>query len=61
MNFDWDDFTTRINSELIGNLGNFVNRALGFTKKAFDGKIPETESFDEKDSEAEAKNKITCN
>ena len=53
MNFDWDDFTTRINSELIGNLGNFVNRALGFTKKTFEGKIPDTESFDEKDSEAQ--------
>ena len=39
----------------IRNLGNFVNRALGFTKKAFDGKVPETESFDEKDSEAEQK------
>jgi methionyl-tRNA synthetase len=55
LNFDWNDFTTRINSELIGNLGNFVNRALGFTKKAFDGKIPETESFDEKDLSAEEK------
>ncbi|MEE8384125.1 MAG: methionine--tRNA ligase [Nitrosopumilus sp.] len=55
LNFDWNDFTTRINSELIGNLGNFVNRALGFTKKAFDGKIPETESFDEKDLGAEEK------
>ncbi len=55
LNFDWDDFTTRINSELIGNLGNFVNRALGFTKKAFDGKIPETEPFDSNDEEAEQK------
>ncbi|MFQ5476022.1 MAG: methionine--tRNA ligase [Nitrosopumilus sp.] len=55
LNFDWDDFTTRINSELIGNLGNFVNRALGFTKKAFDGKVPKAESFDERDSEAEQK------
>ena len=55
LNFDWDDFATRINSELIGNLGNFVNRALGFTKKAFDGNVPEPEAFDEKDSEAEAK------
>ncbi len=55
LNFDWDDFTTRINSELIGNLGNFVNRALGFTKKAFDGIVPEPDSFDEKDSEAEEK------
>ena len=55
LNFDWDEFTNRINSELIGNLGNFVNRALGFTKKTFDGIIPETESYDEKDIEAESK------
>ncbi len=55
LNFDWDEFTNRINSELIGNLGNFVNRALGFTKKAFDGVIPETENYDEKDIEAESK------
>jgi methionyl-tRNA synthetase len=55
LNFDWNDFTTRINSELIGNLGNFVNRALGFTKKAFDGKVPEPESFDDMDSKAEQK------
>ncbi|WP_420545617.1 methionine--tRNA ligase [Nitrosopumilus sp.] len=55
LNFDWDDFATRINSELIGNLGNFVNRALGFTKKTFDGKVPKPDVFDEKDHEAEAK------
>jgi len=55
LNFDWDEFTARINSELIGNLGNFVNRALGFTKKTFDGIIPEPEIFDDKDSEAEDK------
>ncbi len=55
LNFDWDDFATRINSELIGNLGNFINRALGFTKKTFDGIVPEPNSFDEKDSEAEQK------
>ena len=55
LNFDWDEFTNRINSELIGNLGNFINRALGFTKKAFDGIIPETENYDEKDIEAESK------
>ena len=52
LNFDWDEFTTRINSELIGNLGNFVNRALGFTNKAFDGVVPETSNYDEKDKEA---------
>ncbi|HUU48903.1 MAG TPA: methionine--tRNA ligase [Nitrosopumilaceae archaeon] len=61
LNFDWDEFTTRINSELIGNLGNFVNRALGFTKKAFEGIIPEPEEFDDKDTEAENKIKNFSN
>ena len=55
LNFDWEQFSTKINSELIGNLGNLVNRALGFTNKTFDGVIPEPESFDEKDSESEQK------
>lgn len=55
LNFDWDDFETRINSELIGNLGNLVNRALGFTKKTFEGTIPPPEQYDEKDKEAERK------
>ncbi|MBM3904680.1 MAG: methionine--tRNA ligase [Thaumarchaeota archaeon] len=55
LNFDWDDFMTRINSELIGNLGNLVNRALGFTKKTFDGTIPTPGAYDDKDKEAESK------
>jgi len=55
LNFDWDDFMTRINSELIGNLGNLVNRALGFTKKTFDGVIPAPGAYDDKDKEAESK------
>ena len=53
LNFDWDQFATKINSELIGNLGNLVNRVLGFTNKTFDGVLPEPEDFDEKDSESE--------
>ena len=53
LNFDWDQFGTKINSELIGNLGNLINRVLGFTNKAFDGVLPEPEDFDEKDSESE--------
>ncbi len=55
LNFDWDDFMTRINSELIGNLGNLVNRALGFTKKTFNGIVPIPAVYDEKDKEAESK------
>ncbi len=55
INFDWDSFETKINSELIGNIGNFVNRALGFTTKSFDGKIPNSEEPDQLDKDAENK------
>ena len=55
LNFDWDEFATRINSELIGNVGNFANRALGFTKKSFGSTIPEPGDFDDADREAESK------
>jgi len=53
LNFDWDEFSTKINSELIGNVGNLVNRALGFTAKTFNSLIPETEVYDELDNESE--------
>lgn len=55
LNFDWDEFATKINSELIGNLGNFVNRALGFTQKRFDGKVPEPDDLDDVDAESQEK------
>ena len=55
INFDWDEFATKINSEMIGNLGNFVNRALGFTKKSFEGKIPNPDAFDQLDKDVETK------
>ena len=55
INFDWDEFTTKINSELIGNAVNFVNRALGFTKKSFDSKIPASDDSEQIDKDAEDK------
>jgi len=55
INFDWDEFATKINSEMIGNLGNFVNRALGFTKKSFEGKIPNPDALDQLDKDVETK------
>lgn len=55
LNFDWDEFAARINSELIGNIGNFVNRALGFTKKAAGGNVPRMENPDQADLEAQGK------
>ncbi|MBR5645554.1 MAG: methionine--tRNA ligase [Treponema sp.] len=39
--FTWKDFMEKLNGELIGNLGNLVNRTLLFVNKYFDGKIPE--------------------
>ncbi|HJW20148.1 MAG TPA: methionine--tRNA ligase [Candidatus Nitrosotalea sp.] len=55
LNFDWEEFASRINSELIGNIGNFVNRALGFTQKSMGGVVPGTTEFDQSDKDAQGK------
>ena len=47
----WKDFQEKMNSELIGNLGNLVNRTTTFISKYYDGVIP---SF-KKDEELWAK------
>ena len=39
--FTWKEFRERLNGELIGNLGNLVNRTLLFIQKYYDSKIPE--------------------
>ncbi len=39
--FTWKDFQEKYNKELIGNLGNLVNRTLLFISKNYGGKIPE--------------------
>ncbi|WP_156768691.1 methionine--tRNA ligase [Borrelia recurrentis] len=41
--FMWDDFMERINSELIGNFSNLINRVLTFYKKFFGDKIDKIE------------------
>ena len=38
--FSWDDFQTKVNNELVANLGNYYHRCLSFTKKNF-GTVPE--------------------
>lgn len=45
LNFDFDGFMEKINNELIANIGNFVNRALSFTGKAFGGKVPQPDQL----------------
>ena len=38
--FTWKDFGEKVNGELIGNLGNLVNRTLLFITRYYNGKIP---------------------
>jgi methionyl-tRNA synthetase len=37
VNFSWREFQERVNSDLIGNLGNYINRTLSFLERYFDG------------------------
>ncbi|MCL1817888.1 MAG: methionine--tRNA ligase, partial [Spirochaetaceae bacterium] len=39
--FTWKDFEEKVNSELIGNLGNLVNRTLTFVSRYYEGRVPE--------------------
>jgi methionyl-tRNA synthetase len=45
--FSWREFQSRVNSDLIGNLGNYINRVLSFAEKYFDGEIPRPEELPE--------------
>jgi methionyl-tRNA synthetase len=51
--FTWSDFQLRINSELVGNFGNFVNRAFVLMHKLCGGKVPtlHNDILDETDKE----------
>ncbi len=47
-NFTWKDFQTKNNSELVGILGNFINRVMVLSHKYYDGIVPEkTIEFEE--------------
>lgn len=43
VNFSWRIFADKVNTELVGAFGNFINRALTFTYKNYDGKVPSGE------------------
>ncbi len=51
VNFDWKEFQAKINNELVGNIGNFVNRTLTFIDSKFGGKVPEPEDESKLDKE----------
>ncbi len=38
--FTWKDFQEKVNSELIGNLANLVNRTLQFVQRFYAGRVP---------------------
>jgi methionyl-tRNA synthetase len=46
LDFSWDRFQERVNSELVGTLGNFVYRSLLFTQRNYDG-TPDVETSDD--------------
>ena len=47
-NFTWKDFQTKNNSELVGILGNFINRVMVLSHKYYEGIVPaKTVEFDE--------------
>jgi len=39
-NWDWEDFVTRNNTQLVANWGNLANRVLAFAHKQWEGVIP---------------------
>jgi methionyl-tRNA synthetase len=42
--FDWRDFQTKVNTELVGNFGNFVNRIVALNEKLFESEKQEKKS-----------------
>ena len=51
VNFDWSDFQSRINNELVANIGNFIHRTLSFIHSKFKGKVPKpSEDYNDEDA-----------
>ncbi|MBO3802946.1 MAG: methionine--tRNA ligase [Candidatus Brockarchaeota archaeon] len=54
VNFDWDDFQSRINNELVATIGNFVHRTLTFIDSKFGGTVPHPAVLGPEDKEFES-------
>jgi len=39
--FSWDDFQSKINNEVVANIGNFINRTISFINRFCNSDIPE--------------------
>ena len=44
--FRWEDFKRRVNSDIIGNYSNFINRSLSFIYNKLEGKISKPQEAD---------------
>ena len=49
-NFTWAEFEDKVNSELVGNLGNFIHRVLSFTYSNFE-EVPQVNKLEQRDEE----------
>ncbi|MCL4383190.1 methionine--tRNA ligase [Candidatus Marsarchaeota archaeon] len=45
--FEWKNFQTLINSDLLGNFGNFINRTISFIDAKLDGKVLKPDKLSE--------------
>lgn len=61
--FSWNDFVARNNSELLANLGNFVNRLVKFVNAKYNGVVPQynAENLPGYDKLVEDVNRILAN
>lgn len=48
--FSWNDFQTRVNSEIIGKYGNFIHRSLTFIQNKLGGQIKAPNAVSEEDA-----------
>jgi methionyl-tRNA synthetase len=49
--FTWQDFVARTNNELVATWGNLAHRALTFTYRNFDGRVPDPGDLDSRAKE----------
>ncbi|MBV9453937.1 MAG: methionine--tRNA ligase [Rubrobacter sp.] len=52
VNFSWREFKERVNSDLIGNIGNYINRTLSFMEKYLDNEVLQPEKLSQATREA---------
>jgi methionyl-tRNA synthetase len=53
--FTWKDFVARNNNELVATWGNLAHRALTFTYRNFDGRVPDPGELDDRSKQLLAK------